>query len=201
MSGSPGLSCRTERVEVVFVAFAVAWVAVEKGVTPRILRYTVTLEVGAVPVHRAGGTGNQTLEALLRSWVAADVELVHVEHSAKALDRLMRDLLLGGAKLVEDRRCDQADQQPKDRENDKKLKQRETGLFALTMWARSSPADGKHHGTTPGQFPPGGERRWGRGSIIKKEAMSIKKEAVSARAKLALGRKAGRLSASKKIEA
>src|SRR5712691_13489330 len=110
-------------MEVEFVLRPLAGAAILKRPAPRVVRYFIALDVGAVPSRHTLRAGEEGLQPLRRGRVTADIELVHVQDAGETLDRLVGNLFLGGAELVQGCRCHEADEQPENREDDEELAQ------------------------------------------------------------------------------
>src|SRR5205807_823720 len=99
VAGAAGLPARAQRIEVEFVVRTLARAAVLEWPSPGVFRHLVALQVRAAPACHALRLGDQRLQSLVGGRVDPDIKLVDVEHAGEPLDRLMRDLLLGGAEL------------------------------------------------------------------------------------------------------
>src|ERR1700720_1685499 len=137
------LACRAERQQVVFVPGPLARAAVDEWPAPRVLGQLLAFQVRPVPAGDARRPGNQRLQTLGGRRIDPNIQLVDVEHSGEALDRLVRDLFLGGAELSQRGGRDEADQQPQNGEHDQELEQRKTSLPSSRVVGRAVGAENK----------------------------------------------------------
>lgn len=110
------------------MACAGGWIAILVRVVPRIERYVIALQIGAVPVAHLLWLLDQCLQALLRAGVIADVELVEIEYGRQPFDRISRDGRARAAELLQHRGCHQADQQSENDNDDQQLQQCEAAF-------------------------------------------------------------------------
>ena len=99
--------------------------AVCVGSVPRIDGKRVALQIGAVPVLGAAGFLHQRGETLLGARIRADIEFVEIQHGADAFDGLFGDGIACTGKLTQGSRCDEADEQAQDGDDDEDLQQGE----------------------------------------------------------------------------
>jgi hypothetical protein len=100
---------------------------------PRIERRFVTFQIRPGPACDIGWTLDQCLQALLSAWIVADIELVEIQHSFQAFDRLARNRCACAAELPHDGRPHQPDEQTKDHNNHQQLQQREAAIMSIPL--------------------------------------------------------------------
>jgi len=133
VAGAARLPGSTQRVEIVIVPSALARVVINEGSTPRIFRDVFSLQIRPVPVRDPGGACDQRSQTLFGRRIDSDIELVDIEHTGYALDRLVRNFFFGGFQLPECGGRDKSDKQPEDGEHNEELEQGKTALLLLAL--------------------------------------------------------------------
>src|SRR5882724_2508537 len=131
------LAVRAQGVEVVVAVLARG--PVEVGPTPGIGQGLAVLEIGTVPHGRLRRTIHQRRQPLLIGRIAADFEVIEVEHAAELLDLDLRRIDLGGPEILDESRRRDRHQQSKDRQHHQQLDQRVAFLPMSSIATR-------HHG-------------------------------------------------------
>ena len=93
-------------------------------VTPRVLRNLGFFPVRPVPVVEARRRADQRLEALLRRWIAADLELEEIERLANLTDFYFCGIGLGFFAAADEVAADDAEHDTDQDEHDEDLDQR-----------------------------------------------------------------------------
>ncbi len=99
----------------------------------------IALQIGAVPVAHILRLLDQSLEALLRTGVITDVELVEIEYRCQPLDRVARNRSSRVAELLQHCGCNQADQQSENDNDNQQLQQREAAFCVVGTAPMSIP--------------------------------------------------------------
>src|ERR1700692_4429959 len=86
-----GRTRRAMRAQVVVMAVAGRWAAIDEGMVPRIHRHLLALQIWTIPLRYVRRTLNQRLQPLFGRRVTSDVQLVEIEYRCKAFDGLEGD--------------------------------------------------------------------------------------------------------------
>lgn len=121
-------SIRPKRAQVVIATAPLRRVAIRVGMHPGVEGNLIALDIGSIPARCISRSSGQRSETLFCGGVGAYVQPIEIQHAAQPFDGLRCNIDSRATELAQHGRCNQANQQAKNRDYDQNFQQREAGI-------------------------------------------------------------------------